>query len=89
MKIVLLFLTTLFSLSFTLAQNTPVQEPTPKYTEDIEKEEAKLSKKEKLKRKKHKAPRKVFPVSKKSQENPEKEMSMDEQIKAADQSDLE
>ena len=81
----------LFNVSFVFAQSnstanstansstnsptTVIQEPKPKYTADLAKEEKKLSKTEKAKLKKWRAPRK-----------PEK--SIEDQIKDEDQSDL-
>lgn len=89
-KLSLITLVFLFYSQIFADEGKPLQEPEPKYAEEIEKQEAKtLSKQELKKRKKQKAPRKVFPPSKKTQNNPGEEMSTDEQIKAADRSDLE
>ncbi len=80
----------LFTASLSFAQNDSpansptevIQEPKPKYTADVAKEEKKLSKKEKAKLKKWRAPRKVEP----QKANPEK--TTEDQIKDEDQSDL-
>ena len=61
----------------TNSQTTMMQEPKPKYTADLAKEEKKLSKKEKAQLKKWRAPRKNEP-----------QKSTEDQIKDADQSDL-
>jgi hypothetical protein len=75
------FLTFGFSVAQSNSENSSqtnvIQEPKPKYTEDIAKEEKKLSKKEKAKLKKLRAPRKAEP-----------QKSTEDQIKDEDQSDL-
>lgn len=88
----------LLNVSFAFAQNSSsvnqqpssqpnvIQEPKPKYTEDIAKEEKKLSKKEKAKLKKWRAPKKTEPKKAKVETNTEK--STEDQIKDEDQSDL-
>lgn len=84
----------LLNVSFAFAQTTSapssqpnvIQEPKPKYTDDLAKEEKKLSKKEKAKLKKWRAPKKTEPKKAKVETNPEK--STEDQIKDEDQSDL-
>jgi hypothetical protein len=84
------FLTFGFSVAQSNSENSSqtnvIQEPKPKYTEDIAKEEKKLSKKEKAKLKKWRAPRKAEPQKAKADTGPEK--STEDQIKDEDQSDL-
>ena len=63
-----------------------IQEPKPKYTADVAKEEKKLSKKEKAKLKKWRAPKKAEPQKANTESKPEK--STEDQIKDEDQSDL-
>jgi hypothetical protein len=84
------FLTFGFSVAQSNSENSSqtnvIQEPKPKYTEDIAKEEKKLSKKEKAKLKKWRAPRKAEPQKAKAETKTEK--STEDQIKDEDQSDL-